>query len=440
MLRDTMEAGAEQPETFDWFVGVDWGTVEHTVNIANAAGRDEQEERIEHTTDGLMQFVDRLAKRAGGQLASVAVAIEVPRGAVVEVLLERGAAVFAVNPKQLDRFRDRFSVAGAKDDRLDAKVLRSAVQTDRQYFRRLAVDAPTVIRIRELRRASDVLQQELSGLASRLREVVHRIAPAWLSLSTAADDPWFWALVALVATPALGRGLRRKKIESLLKTYRIRRVTAAEVVTALEQPALPVAPGTVEAMTRHIQLLLPRLTLLYEQRQACDRELDHALDEADTIDSVPSSTPPGTGTGPVDGGSVSPPPSDIALLRSLPGAGRMVVSSFIADATPLLQTRDYERLRAFTGTAPVRRQTGKKKSGTVGMRYACSPRLRNACYHFANTSIQRDETAKQYYAKLRARGHSHGRALRSVADRWLRILVAMLKSRTLYDPRRFATA
>ena len=150
-----MELGTGEPEAFQWFVGVDWGTVEHTVNVADAAGQHEREEVVAHTSDGLLRFVDRLTNRAGGRLASVAVAIEVPRGAVVEVLLERGAAVFAVNPKQLDRFRDRFSPAGAKDDRLDAKVLRSALQTDRQYFRRLAVDEPLVIRIRELTRASD---------------------------------------------------------------------------------------------------------------------------------------------------------------------------------------------------------------------------------------------------------------------------------------------
>jgi len=52
----------------------------------------------------------------------VAVAIEVPRGAIVELLVERGFQVFAINPKQLDRFRDRHTVAGAKDDRRDAFV------------------------------------------------------------------------------------------------------------------------------------------------------------------------------------------------------------------------------------------------------------------------------------------------------------------------------
>ena len=37
--------------------------------------------------------------------------------------MERGFTVHSINPKQLDRFRDRISPAGAKDDRRDARVL-----------------------------------------------------------------------------------------------------------------------------------------------------------------------------------------------------------------------------------------------------------------------------------------------------------------------------
>ena len=36
------------------------------------------------------------------------------QGLVVEALLERGFCVYGINPKQLDRFRDRFTVVGAK--------------------------------------------------------------------------------------------------------------------------------------------------------------------------------------------------------------------------------------------------------------------------------------------------------------------------------------
>ena len=80
-------------------------------------------------------------------------------------------------------------------------------------------------------------------------------------------------------------------------------------------------------------------------------------------------------------------------------------------------------------TAPMDRATF-----VVRMRYACKSRLRNALYHWSRTSLQADPSARAYYDRLRARGHSHSRALRSVADRWLRILIAMLKTRTLYNP------
>ncbi len=68
------------------------------------------------------------------------------------------------------------------------------------------------------------------------------------------------------------------------------------------------------------------------------------------------------------------------------------------------------------------------------MRKACHMRLRNAVYHWARVAIQHDPASRERYAALRARGHSHGRALRSVADRLLAVACAMLESQTLYDP------
>jgi transposase len=422
-----MDETSGTPATqFAWFVGIDWGTAQHAVNVADATGHVVAERLVDHTSAGLAQFLEWLVTLTGNGLDLVAVGIEVPRGALVELLLERGVAVFAVNPKQLDRFRDRFSVAGAKDDRLDARVLGSAVRTDRQHFRRLTIDEPLVIRVRELTREADVLQQEFLGLTNRLRELVHRIAPEWLTLSTNADDPWFWTFVEHVATPTRGRGLRRRKVEGLLQEHRIRRVTVDGVLELLEGAPLHVAPGTVEAVTRHIQQVLRRVRLVHEQRQVCEQEIVTVLEELASSESA----------GPPDGSAPSGP-NDVAILQSLSGVGTVVTSTFIAEAYALLRLRDYGSLRAVTGVAPVRRQTGKNKRGTVAMRYACNVRLRNACYHWARVSTRVDAAAKQYYATLRARGHSHGRALRSVSDRWLRILIAMLTHRTLYDPTRF---
>ena len=47
-------------------------------------------------------------------------------------------------------------------------------------------------------------------------------------------------------------------------------------------------------------------------------------------------------------------------------------------------------------------------------------------------AVQHEPVSKAKYAALRARGHSHARALRSVADRLLAIARAMLTTRTCY--------
>jgi hypothetical protein len=64
---------------------------------------------------------------------------------VVDTLLERGFHVFALNPKELDRFRDRYTVAGANDDRRDACVLATAPATDQPAFRPLEPEDPVII-------------------------------------------------------------------------------------------------------------------------------------------------------------------------------------------------------------------------------------------------------------------------------------------------------
>ena len=204
-------------------------------------------------------------------------------------------------------------------------------------------------------------------LTNRLRELVHRIAPQWLTLSANADDAWFWTLLEQAATPELGRWLRRAKLQRLLRSHRIRRVTTDDVLGALRTAPLTLAPGTVDAVTAHIRLLLPRVRLVAEQRRACARELDTVLDELASSPPVSPPTMPGSPASNVPPAEGAAPSGlgDVAILRSAPGVGTLVSAILLAEASPLLTARDYEGLRAVTGVAPVRRQTGKNKRGTI---------------------------------------------------------------------------
>ena len=99
-----------------WFVGVDWGSQKHQVCVTDAAGEVLGERAFEHGGAGLSAMADWLLSFAAGAAGAIGVAIETPRGPVVESLMEHGIAIHSINPKQLDRFRDR-PLAGGREGR-----------------------------------------------------------------------------------------------------------------------------------------------------------------------------------------------------------------------------------------------------------------------------------------------------------------------------------
>jgi transposase len=398
---------------FQYFAGIDWGTEKHRVCLMNREGAVIAERWVEHSGRCLAELVDWLRQHGPQSPQTLAASIEIPRGAIVETLLEHGFAVFSINPKQLDRFRDRYSPAGAKDDRRDAFVLADALRTDMHCFRAVRLDQPEMIRLRELSRLEDELGEEFNRAANRLREQLQRFFPQLLQLSEAASEPWLWALFEAAPTPQRAAKLTPAKIERILKQHRIRRIQAAEVRAVLKTQPLTLAPGAADAAVEHALLLLPRLRLLHQQRTDLARRIQAILDEL------------------ASAGQDQSEHRDAAILLSLPGLGRKVAATMLSEASQAIAERDYHALRCYSGAAPITRQSGKKK--VVTMRYACNQRLRNALYHWARKSILWDSKSKKAYADLRARGKSHGCALRSMADRWLKVLVSMLRHKTLYD-------
>src|SRR6059036_314635 len=207
----------DQPLPYEWFVGIDWGSQQHQVSVLDRDRRRVGERVVDHDGASLARLADWLWTLSAGQPQRVAVAIEVPRGAMVEGLVERGFHVFALNPKQLDRFRDRHSVAGAKDDRRDAFVLGDALRTDRPAFRRIYPEDPLIVQLRELARLDDDLLQALVRLTNRLREQLIRFYPQPLALCPAADELWLWALLEVAPTPTTAHRLTRPRIARLLR-------------------------------------------------------------------------------------------------------------------------------------------------------------------------------------------------------------------------------
>lgn len=289
------------------------------------------------------------------------------------------------------------------------------MRTDPRALRRLAIGDPLLLQLREASRQDAELQEDFQRGVNRLRDLLVRAWPEVLTLVPAANEPWFWALLAAAPTPSAGATLPVARVRRILHEHRIRRISADEVTAVLQVPSVHLAAGVREGIAPRIADILEQLWVLHGQR----RHAEHR--QRDLLRALTDDTPTENGR----------EHRDVEILQSLPGIGVRIAATMLAEAAQALRDRDYHGLRTLGGLAPVTKRSGKGR--TVQMRYACQRRVRAALYWWGMGAIQRDAISRTHYDGLRAKGHSHGRALRGVVDRLSSVLMAMLKNGSLYD-------
>src|SRR3954447_19411769 len=88
MARATREDRTMADETIHWFAGVDWGSAKHQICLLDGAGKVVGEREFAHGGAGLTALCEWVVSMAGDP-GTIAVAIEVPHGPVVDVCIGR---------------------------------------------------------------------------------------------------------------------------------------------------------------------------------------------------------------------------------------------------------------------------------------------------------------------------------------------------------------
>jgi len=397
-----------------FFAGIDWGKNSHQVCVIDNEGSVVEEKNFRHTGTGLFEMSQWIQKVSGSDSCDMAVAIEVNHGPVVESLCEQGFMVYSVNPKQLDRFRDRFCVSGAKDDRKDAMVLASALRTDRRHFRRVEPQNPDVIVLRELTRTREELTRERTRLVNRFRALLWRYYPQFEELLGSTVRPWHLELWELVPCPGAANGKRASTVNKILKRNRVRRVDAEGALRILRAERINVSDATVQSCVFHIRSVVERL-------KVADRQLGGIKDSIEKVIETVNEKLKAEGDG----------PTDIEILRSIPGVGIVVLATLIAEAWSLVRRRDFEAVRCLGGTAPVTRQSGRTK--LVVRRRAVCKSLSAAFHVLGGIAVTNDPVSKAKYEELREKGHGYCRSVRTVCDRLLFVARVILEKGELFD-------
>lgn len=387
------------------YAGFDWAKDHHDVIIVDHAGMIVADFQIEHTAQGWKHLRERFA--ALGPDAVVAACVETSQGAVVEQLLNSGATVYPISPRAAKGYRGRKVPSGNKTDRVDAWSLGDALRVDGHGWRALGMEDPLIAELRLLCRDEVALIEERTALINQLETALHEYYPAALEAFTDWTLPSAWAFVEAFPTPQALVAAEKRKWEKFLHAHKLARPETYQKRMKIFGRAGEFTSG--EALTRtKSRLALARVRML--------RLLQSQIDDYRAeIEKLFAKHP------------------DHHLFGSLPGAGPKIGPRLLGEiGSDRARFEDPNGIQCMAGTAPVSYQSGQIH--LVYLRRHCNKPLRHAVHLWANLSRHSSAWAAVYYDQLREKGKSHACALRSLGQRWLKILWKMWQDHTTYDP------
>ncbi|MRH92829.1 IS110 family transposase [Nocardia sp. SYP-A9097] len=390
-------------------VGDDWAEDHHDVELMNEAGKRLVKARLPEGIAGITRLHTMIGEYVddGDDATQVRIGIETDRGPWVAALIAAGYTVYAVNPLQAARFRERRSVSGAKSDAADAHTLADMVRTDAHQLRPVAGDSPAAEAVKVVARAHKTLIWERTRHTQRLRYRLREYFPAALEAFEDLDAPDTLELLGKAPDPAAASRLSLNQIKAAMKRAGRRGdidAKAARIQAILRSEQLGRDPVIVAAYAAGTRAVVAVLTTLDAQVKLLQGEVETSFGRH--------------------------PAAEIIL--SQPGLGKILGARVLAEFgdDPHRYTTAKAR-KNYAATSPITRASGKMK--VVAARFLHQDRLVDALTTQAFCALKPSPGARAYYDKQRARGLTHSAALRQVANRLVGILHGCLKSHTLYD-------
>jgi hypothetical protein len=339
--------------------------------------------RVSNDAAGFSQLLTLLAEAGDSAEHLIPVAIETDRGLWVAALRETGRVVYPINPLAASRYRARHTVSGAKSDATEAVLLANIVRTDAAAHRVLPGDIELAQAIRVLARAQQDAVWARQQIGNQIRDLLKDFYPAAIAAFAGLPDGGLAradarTILAAAPTPAQAATLTPARLRRLLvKAGRqryldrdVQRLREIFADTYLHQP-----PVVEKAMGIHLAALLGQ----FEAACAAADELAQAA--IAHFEQHP----------------------DTEIITSFPGLGMLAGARVLAEiGDDRSRFADARGLKAFAGSAPITRASGKKT--VVLHRHIKNRRLAAVDPIWALGSLRASPGARRHYDTRRVAG------------------------------------
>lgn len=382
--------------------GLDVGKRFHHAHAIGPDGAVLLSRRVDNAEEDLRVLYGELA--AHGPLQVV---VDQPHGIgalALAVAAACGARTAYIPPSAMRDFA-RLLPGAAKTDRIDARAIALAAAALPAAIRPVAAMGEDEADLKVYLSLRADLVADKVRLIGRIRALLTDAHPALeAAIGPRLSSPAMAGLLAELPGPGPLAQAGPGQVARVLKEHRGRRWTqwAREIAQALDSQslAMPAARAIEAALGAHARSLQ---ALLVQIAQA-DKEIA-------AIVAAHPMTP---------------------IVSSIPGFGATVTATVIAE----LAGRAFAsagHLASWAGVAPADRQSGTSIRSQGRNRHA-NRRLRNAFHHAAFTATRPGQPFRDRFEHLKSQGKHHNKALGAISNNLARILYALLRDNTTFNP------
>ena len=394
-----------------FFVGLDWAAETHAVCVLSAAGKTVAAFTVEHTAEGIVALIGKLAKH--GDPGDIPVGIERPNGRLVDMLLEAGHPVVPVSPNAIKTWRDGEVLSGAKSDAGDAEVIAEYLRL-RHHRLQLAVPySPQTNALRTVVRTRGDLVDMRIAATNQLSALLDTHWPGAKAVFADVESPIALEFLTRFPTARDARHLGAKRLTAFCAKhgYSGRRSGEQLLARLRAAPSGTLDDVVCEAVRDAVIALVTVLKTIVTALKDLGRSVVAHLGEH----------------------------PDSVIFTSLPRSGQINAAQMLAEWGDCRQAYDSpDAVAALAGASPVTKESGKHR--TVHFRWACNKRFRVAITTFADNSRHTSEWAADVYTRARARGHDHPHAIRVLTRAWIRVIWRCWTDQVPYDSDRHGNA
>lgn len=293
----------------------------------------------------------------------------------------------------------RLFAGDAKTDERDAMVIAKTAPGIPDALLPVADRPPEIEAARSLAAQRDFLTCENTRSKNRLRSILLESCPefeahadlsdpATLKLMAAVGGPWSISEASPQAVGALTRGCGRAKVAALV-----------ESVGSSSRPH----PAAVACEDRAVRLLARRISENAAEIESLTSEISALLSADETY----------------------------RCLLTVPGIGPRTASELVI-SIDIADFPSHDRLASYCGLAPRNRRSGTSISSVSASRQG-NKRLKNLPIFSCNCLARSRNRWGGYYARCRDRGMPHGKALKAVARKRLKVIYAIMRDKVPYS-------